>query len=63
MVTAKDFELSKRFYIELGIEPKALTDRLVEMQLGAYSFILRAYYIQQWADKFVMHMRVSDVKL
>jgi hypothetical protein len=25
-------------YIELGFEPKALTDRLVEMQLGAFSF-------------------------
>ncbi len=63
MVPAKDFEVSKRFYIELGFEPKILTDRLVEMQLGAFSFILQAYYVQQWADNFVMHMRVSDVKL
>ena len=63
VVPAKDFEISKRFYIELGFEPKTLTDRLVEMQLGAFSFILQAYYVQQWADNFVMHMRVSDVKL
>ena len=63
MVPAKDFEISKRFYIELGFEPKILTDRLVEMQFGAFSFILQAYYVQQWADNFVMHMRVSDVKL
>ena len=63
MVPAKDFEISKRFYIELGFEPKILTDRLVEMQPGAFSFILQAYYVQQWADNFVMHMRVSDVKL
>lgn len=46
-------------YIELGFKPKTLADRLVEMQLGAFSFILRAYY----ADNFVMHMRVSDLKL
>jgi len=63
MVPAKDFEISKRFYIELGFEPNTLADRLVEMQLGASSFILQAYYVQQWADNFVMHMRVSDVKL
>jgi hypothetical protein len=63
MVPAKDFEISKRFYVELGFEPKTLTDRLVEMQLGAFSFILQAYYVQQWADNSVMHMRVSDVKL
>jgi hypothetical protein len=47
MVPAKDFEISKRFYIELGFEPKTLTDGLVEMQLGAFSFILQAYYVQQ----------------
>ena len=63
MVPAKDFEISKRFYIELGFDPKTLTDRLVEMQIGAFSFILQAYYVQQWADNLVMHMRVSDVNL
>jgi hypothetical protein len=39
MVPAKDFEVSKRFYVELGFQPHPLTDRLVEMQLGAFSFI------------------------
>jgi hypothetical protein len=63
VIPAKDFEISKRFYIELGFEPKTLTDGLVEMQLGAFSFILQGYYVQQWADNFVMHMRVSNVKL
>ena len=62
VVPAKDFEISKRFYMELGFAPAPLTDRLVEMQLGAFSFILQAYYVQQWAGNFVMHMRVSDVK-
>ena len=63
MVPAKDFELSRKFYVELGFEPRTLTDHLVEMQLGAFSFVLQAYYVEQWADNLVMHMRVSDVKL
>ena len=46
MVPAKDFEISKRFYIDLGFRPQTLTDRLVEMYLGAYSFILQSYYVQ-----------------
>jgi hypothetical protein len=49
MVPAKNFELSKRFYVELGFQPHPLTDRLVEMQLGAFSFILQAYYVREWA--------------
>jgi catechol 2,3-dioxygenase-like lactoylglutathione lyase family enzyme len=60
MVPAKDFEISRRFYVDLGFRPQTLTDRLIEMHLGAYSFILQGYYVQQWADNFVMHMRVTD---
>lgn len=63
MVPAKDFDVSKRFYIELGFQPRPLTDRLVEMQLGVFSFILQAYYVREWADNFVVHITVSDVGL
>ena len=60
-VPAKDLDTSKRFYIELGFRPRQLTDRLVEMQLGVFSFILQDYYVREWADNFVVHVTVSDV--
>jgi DNA-binding CsgD family transcriptional regulator len=63
MVPAKDFEMSKRFYLELGFHPRTLTDRLVEMQLGVFSFILQSYYVREWADNFVVQVTVSDVGL
>lgn len=62
MVPAKDFEISRRFYEELGFHAQVLTDGLVEMHLGVYSFILQNYYVEHWANNFVMHLRVSDVK-
>lgn len=61
MVPARNFETSRRFYEELGFRPEPLTDRLVEMHLGAFSFILQDYYVEQWANNFVFHVRVSDV--
>lgn len=61
MVPAKDFQTSRRFYEELGFRPRLLTEGLVEMCLGSHSFILQDYYVEQWANNFVMHMRVSDV--
>lgn len=61
MVPAKDFETSRRFYQELGFRPEILAAGLIEMHLGAYSFILQDYYVEQWANNFVFHMRVSDV--
>src|SRR5712692_8204371 len=63
MVPAKDFEISNRFYVALGFHPRPLTDQLVEMQLGVFSFILQAYYVREWADNFVVHLTVSDVCL
>lgn len=63
MVPAKDFDTSKRFYVELGFLPRPLADRLVEMQLGVFSFILQDYYVREWADNFVVHVTVSDVGL
>jgi hypothetical protein len=63
MVPAKVFEISKRFYVDLGFQPHTLTEKLVEMRLGTFAFILQDYYVREWADNFVMHMAVSDVKL
>ena len=61
IVPAKDFEISKKFYLELGFRPQTLADRLVEMHFGVYSFILQDYYVEQWADNFVMHVSVADL--
>jgi hypothetical protein len=63
MVPAKDFDTSQRFYVELGFGARTLTDRLVEMRLGVFSFILQNYYVREWADNFVVHLTVSDVGL
>lgn len=63
MAPARNFETSRRFYEELGFRPQVLADGLVEMHLGAYSFILQDYYVEQWANNFVFHVRVSDVNL
>lgn len=56
-----NFETSKRFYVDLSFKPRPPTDSLIEMRLGAYAFILQDYYVQQWADNFVMHLSVSDL--
>ena len=62
MVPAKDFDLSLRFYIDLGFQSKVLTAGLAEMTLGSCSFLLQNHYVQQWADNFVIHLFVSDLR-
>jgi hypothetical protein len=63
VLPAKNFEISKQFYADLGFQPQTLDKGLVEMQLGAWSFILQDHYVPQWADNVVMHMRVADLRL
>lgn len=63
IVPAKDFRISKRFYEELGFRMEVLSDQLVEMYLGEFSFLLQNYYVEDWANNFVIHVRVSDVEI
>ena len=63
VVPARDFDLSRQFYVALGFQPVPLADRLVEMRLGICTFILQDYYVRERADNLVIHLRVSDVRL
>lgn len=60
-VPAKDFEVSKRFYSDLGFEVLPLGDALAEINLGDHSFLLQDYFVKEWAGNFMMHMLVNDL--
>ncbi|HZP76973.1 MAG TPA: glyoxalase, partial [Pseudolabrys sp.] len=60
-VPAKNFPVSKRFYADLGFRAEPLGASLVEMHLGSYSFLLQDYFVQAWAENFMLHMLVSDL--
>lgn len=59
-VPAKDFELSKRFYQELGFE--LVHDGSVAIfAIGKTSFLLQNHYNKGWAENFMMQLMVDDV--
>jgi catechol 2,3-dioxygenase-like lactoylglutathione lyase family enzyme len=60
-VPAKDFQTSRRFYEALGFREEPLGDDLVELHLGAYSFLLQNYYVEDWAGNFMMHVLLEDL--
>jgi catechol 2,3-dioxygenase-like lactoylglutathione lyase family enzyme len=61
-VPAKDFEKSKRFYADLGFKVEPLGPDLAAVSFGAHSFLLQNYFVGQWAENFMMHMLVSDLR-
>lgn len=61
-VPARDFELSKRFYVDLGFEFESLSDDLAYFHAGECSFLLQRFYVREHAENFMMHMLVEDVE-
>ena len=60
-VPAKDFELSKRFYQDLGFTVRWSSEDLAYLHAGPASFLLQRFYVKEHADNFVMHMLVQNV--
>jgi catechol 2,3-dioxygenase-like lactoylglutathione lyase family enzyme len=58
-VPAKDFDLSKRFYQDLGFTIGWSSDDLAYIRHGNTSFLLQQF--AQGIDNFMMHLLVQDV--
>jgi uncharacterized glyoxalase superfamily protein PhnB len=61
-VPSKDFELSKRFYQDLGFTLAWSSAELAYLHHGNTSFLLQNFYRQELADNFMMHLLVADVE-
>jgi hypothetical protein len=60
-VPSKDFDLSKRFYADLGFEVASLGDGVAEVHIGGFAFLLQNYYVEAWAGNFMMHLLVTNL--
>jgi catechol 2,3-dioxygenase-like lactoylglutathione lyase family enzyme len=60
-VPAKDFELSKRFYQDLGFTMASDGGGVAYFHLGAASFLLQDFCVPALAENFMMHILVEDV--
>ena len=53
-VPARDFELSKRFYADLGFSIPWSGDDLAYLHLGNCSFLLQKFYVKEHAGNFMI---------
>ncbi len=60
-VPARDFNLSKRFYSDLGFSVRPTGDDMADVRLGDCAFLLQNFYVQPWAENFVLHAFVDDL--
>src|SRR5262245_52476911 len=61
-VPSRDFDLSKRFYQDLGFNLVWSTDALAYFRHGKSSFLLQNYFNPAHSRGFMMHLLVEDVE-
>lgn len=59
-VPAKDFELSKRFYLDLGFNENWGDGQVCELEIGGYRFLLQKFYVKEHAANFMMSLMVEN---
>jgi len=60
-IGAKDFELSRRFYRDLGFEEVVLSHNMSLFKTGTMGFYLQAAYVRDWVDNTMVFLEVEDV--
>lgn len=61
-IGAKDFEISRRFYRDLGFEENLHAPDFAIFQSGSVVFYLQAAYVKDWIDNTMVFMEVDDVE-
>lgn len=60
---AKDFELSKQFCVALGFNMSEGWGGTADFELNGSRFGLQDYYVNDWANNFMVVMGVEDVRV
>jgi len=60
-IGAKDFELSRNFYRDLGFEETILSQTMSVFKMGDLAFYLQAAYVKDWIDNSMIFLEVEDV--
>jgi len=60
-IGAKDYELSRSFYRDLGFQESSLSSNLSLFKTDQIGFYLQDAYIQDWIDNSMIFLEVDDV--
>ena len=60
-IGAKNFEISRRFYQDLGFEEVVLGHNMSLFKIKEIGFYLQDAYIKDWIDNTMLFLEVDDV--
>lgn len=59
-VPAKDYDLARQFYSDLGFTLNWSNDEVSEFQIGSFRFFLQRFYVKDHSENFMMSLMVED---
>lgn len=59
-VPARDLDISKAFYTDLGFTINWSNEAIAELQIGSFRFLLQKFYVAEHAGNFMMSLSVDD---
>lgn len=60
-IGAKDFQLSRSFYRDLGFAETVISEKMSLFTSGSIQFYLQDYYVKDWIDNLMILLEVEDV--
>lgn len=60
-IGAENFEVSRRFYRDLGFGERVLFPNMSYFHTGTIGFYLQDAYVKDWVDNTMLFMEVDDV--
>ncbi len=60
-IGSKDFDLSRKFYRDLGFEETILFKNMSVFKTGELGFYLQDAYVKDWIDNTMIFLEVEDV--
>ena len=60
-IGAKDFEVSRSFYRDLGFDEVVLDANMSVFKIGQLAFYLQNAYVKDWIDNTMIFLEVDDV--
>ena len=60
-IGARDFDISRGFYVDLGFQESILDHSMSYFQSGGLGFYLQNAFVEDWINNLMVFMEVEDV--
>jgi hypothetical protein len=60
-IGAKNFEISRQFYRDIGFEESIITPGMSLFKTATLGFYLQQAYVKDWVDNTMVFLEVSDI--